>query len=48
MIMTGLWNKVLKGGIGLAASIALLLKNKDNLKALGKGVAHVAKEVLKK
>lgn len=40
--------KVLKGGVGLAASIALLLKNKDNLKALGKGVAHVAKGVLKK
>lgn len=27
--------KALKGGLGLAAAIALVVKNKDNLKSLG-------------
>lgn len=39
--------KVLKGGIGLAASIALLVKNKDNLKTLGKSALKLAGKVIK-
>lgn len=40
--------KVLKGGVGALLSLALVVANKDNLKALGKGAANIAKVVLKK
>lgn len=40
--------KVLKGGLGLGASIFLVIKNKDNLKALGKSVINLATKVIKK
>lgn len=39
--------KALKGGLGLAAAIALVVKNKDNLKSLGKNAVRIAKTVLK-
>lgn len=40
--------EVLKGGVGALLSLALVVANKDNLKALGKGAANIAKVVLKK
>ena len=40
--------KALKGGVGALLSLALVVANKDNLKALGKGAANIAKVVLKK
>ena len=40
--------KYLKGGLGLAGSIGLIYKNKDNIKAIGKGIATVATKKITK
>ena len=40
--------KVLKGGLGLGASIFLIVKNKDNLKTLGKSMLNLATKVIKR
>lgn len=40
--------KAVKGLIGLGAVVGVLVKSKDNLKALGNGVVNLAKIVLKK
>jgi len=37
-----------KGGLGIAGSIGLMYKNKDNLKAIGKGILTVATKNIKK
>lgn len=39
--------KYLKCGVGLAASIALFVKNKDNLKAIGKSALKFTGRVIK-
>ena len=39
--------KVVKGGLGLAAVIGVVVKNKENLKALGKSAVKLAKQVIK-
>lgn len=39
---------VLKGGIGLLGSIILLVKNKENLKTLGKSAVKLAVKVIKR
>ena len=40
--------KILKGGLGLLFSFALVLKNKDNLKVLGKGTKEAIGKLIKK
>ena len=40
--------KILKGGLGLLVSFALVLKNKDNLKVLGKGTKDAIGKLIKK
>ena len=40
--------KILKGGLGLGASIFLMVKNKDNLRTLGKSAINLASKVIKK
>jgi len=40
--------KYLKGGLGLAGSFGLIYKNKDNIKAIGKGFVTVATKIIKK
>ena len=40
--------KAVKGFIGLGAAVGLIVKSKDNLKALGKGVANLTKIILRK
>lgn len=40
--------KALKGILGMGASVVLIVKNKDNLKELGKGAVKLANIVLKK
>ena len=40
--------KILKGGLGLGASIFLMVKNKDNLRTLGKSAINLATKVIKK
>ena len=40
--------KILKGGLGLGASIFLMVKNKDNLKTLGKSMLNLATKVIKR
>lgn len=40
--------KALKGVLGTLGAIGLMIVNKDNLKALGKGAASIAKMVIKK
>lgn len=39
--------KVLKGGLGLLGSLVLIVKNKDNLKTLGKSAIKLAGKVTK-
>ena len=39
--------KALKGGLGLIGSIALVIKNKDNLKTLGKNTLKLVGKVIK-
>lgn len=39
--------KAVKGGIGIFMAAALLFKNKDNVKTLGKSVAKVASRFVK-
>ena len=39
--------KVLKGGLGLLSSAVLLIKNKENLKTLGKSALKLAGKVIK-
>ena len=39
--------KVLKGGLGLLGSAVLLIKNKENLKTLGKSALKLAGKVIK-
>ncbi|MBR5231705.1 MAG: hypothetical protein IKW00_05595 [Clostridia bacterium] len=38
--------KALKGGLGLAAAIAIVVKNKKNLKTLGKSVGKIALKLI--
>lgn len=38
--------KALKGGLGLAAACAIIVKNKNNLKTLGKGVGKIALKLI--
>ncbi|MGM9603039.1 MAG: hypothetical protein ACI3W5_15820 [Faecousia sp.] len=40
--------KALKGSVGALLSLALVVANKDNLKALGKGAVNIAKKVVLK
>ena len=40
--------KILKGGLGLGASIFLMVKNKDNLRTLGKSAINLATKVIKR
>ena len=40
--------KVLKRGIGLAGSLVLVIKNKDNLKVLGKRAVDLAAKAIKR
>ena len=40
--------KALKGGLGLLGSLVLIVKNKDNLKTLGKSAIKLAGKVIKK
>ena len=39
--------KALNGGLGLLGSLALIVKNKDNLKTLGKSAIKLAGKVTK-
>lgn len=39
--------KALKGGLGLLGSLVLIVKNKDNLKTLGKSAIKLAGKVTK-
>lgn len=39
--------KAVKGGLGLAAAVALVIKNKDNLKSLGKSAIKLASRFIK-
>lgn len=39
--------KALKGGLGLLGSLVLIVKNKDNLKTLGKSALKLAGKVIK-
>lgn len=38
--------KALKGGLGLAAAIAIVVKNKNNLKTLGKSAGKIALKLI--
>ena len=38
--------KALKGGLGLLGSLVLIVKNKDNLKTLGKSALKLAGKVI--
>lgn len=40
--------KAVKGGLGLLGAGFLLLKNKDNLKALGKNAVSLAAKIINK
>ena len=40
--------KALKGGLGLVASLVLIVKNKDNLQTLGKSAFELAGRLTKK
>ena len=40
--------KALKGGVGLAGAAALMVKNKDNLKELGRGAVKLLRIVIRK
>ena len=40
--------KAVKGALGAAGALAMVVVNKDNLKMLGKGIASVATKVIKK
>lgn len=39
--------KAVKGGLGLAFVIGVVVKNKENLKTLGKSAVKLAKQVIK-
>ena len=39
--------KALKGGLGMLGSLVLIVKNKDNLKTLGKSAIKLAGKVTK-
>lgn len=39
--------KAVKGGLGLAVVIGVVVKNKENLKTLGKSAVKLAKQVIK-
>lgn len=40
--------KAVKGGLGLALAVGIVIKNKDNLKTLGKNALNIAKMVIRK
>lgn len=40
--------KLLKGGLGVFGSVFLIVKNKDNLKSLGKSALSLAGKVIKR
>lgn len=40
--------KALKGGLGLVAAVALVVRNKSNLKALAKGAGNIAIKLIKR
>lgn len=40
-------SKILKTGAGIVATVVVLICNKDNMKALGKGAANIARNMLK-
>ncbi len=39
--------KALKGGLGLLGSLVLIVKNKDNLKTLGKSALKLAGKIIR-
>ena len=39
--------KVLKRGLGICGSLWLIVKNKDKLQAIGKGVVNLAEKAIK-